>query len=309
VNYHVGLPGQDPFNDDNPADNGARALYYNINFTPDSRLDGKYGGNATKKYWSEWGQGAFDQQSLQLAQADIFIRPATGTQQSLITAGGKISGFIDVKPIVDLDDKTILQVAVLEKTIPKTSVSARIPSTNDETDFQYVLKKMLPNATGTKTSTKAAAADNGKLLKGNTYTFPFEWIPDGAAFYTDKLGLAVFLQNELTKDIYQSEVVDDLNKPTPNPLVTGLEYLQPEQVNIFPNPSDEEFTIELPVNLKSDAAVRLIDQVGRTHDAGNFAAGKNAKTVSTEGLASGVYIVEIRAEDGALIRKKVMVVH
>jgi len=38
-------------------------------------------------------------------------------------------------------------------------------------------------------------------------------------------------------------------------------------------------------------------------------AGKNSKTVSTAGLADGMYIVEMATDTGALIRKKVMVIH
>jgi hypothetical protein len=305
VNYHTGLPGQDPFNDDNPADNSARALYYNVNFTPDSRLDGKYAGSSAKKYWSEWGQTAFDQQSLQLAQAEISIRPAP----NLITANGKISGFIDVTPIVDLDDKTVLHIAVLEKSVPASEPRVRLPSPTKtgETDYEFVLKKLLPNATGTKTSTKALSSDAGKLRASQTYTFPFEWIASAESFYTTKIGVAVFLQNELTKEIYQSEIVDDLDKPTN--IVTGLESILPEQVNLYPNPANDEFVIELPSTLASDARIRLIDQIGRTHNAGTLPAGKNSKTVSTAGLADGMYIVEMATDTGALIRKKVMVIH
>ena len=108
------------------------------------------------------------------------------------------------------------------------------------------------------------------------------------------------------REVYQADLIRNF---TPPALVTGFEPIFADQVYVYPNPSDQEFTIELPVTLKSDAAVRLIDQVGGTQDVGLFAAGKNAKTVSTSGLASGIYIVEIRANDGALIRKKVMVVH
>jgi hypothetical protein len=119
--------------------------------------------------------------------------------------------------------------------------------------------------------------------------------------------VSVFLQNEITKEIYQSEIVNDLDFPVN--VVTGLENILPENVNIYPNPSDQEFTIELPAILQANVEVRLIDGVGRSIDSGSILAGRNTKIVSTELLAAGIYIVEIRSVDGALIRKKVMVAH
>ena len=321
LNYHLKLKNDDPFIKDNSTEPSSRAFYYNVDRTPASRLDGsdEPSANGKNRGFDKWGTPEFNKRTLQLAQADIIVRPTTGPavppiDSTKFVEKGRVSFFIDVKPTGDLDENTTLHVGILEKNVPLASLTNEQKGLvkSGEQSFEYVLKKFLPTVLGSKTSTHPNAV-SGTLKQNQTYTFgPFEWIPDQSLFYEPKLKdltIAVFLQNDLTKEIYQSEIVDRLNDPIPDPLVTGLESLVPEQVYVYPNPSDQEFTIELPVKLKSDAAVRLIDQVGRTHDAGNFAAGKNAKTVSTEGLASGVYIVEIRAEDGALIRKKVMVVH
>jgi hypothetical protein len=165
---------------------------------------------------------------------------------------------------------------------------------------------MLPNALGTRYPSQTFKRDVlVRLAPGGKVggTEKFKWTADN--LYSNKLTLVVFLQ-DTTREVYQAELFRNL---TPPDLITGFEPLLADEVYVYPNPTDQEFTIELPVTLKSDAAVRLIDQVGRTHDAGNFASGKNTKTISTSGLAGGVYVVEIRAEDGALIRKKVMVAH
>jgi hypothetical protein len=78
---------------------------------------------------------------------------------------------------------------------------------------------------------------------------------------------------------------------------------------VYPNPADHEFVIELPGTLRTNVSVRMIDQVGKLYDSGNILAGKNSKTVSSQDLAAGIYIIEILSDEGAVIRKKVMILH
>ena len=307
--YHIGFPQNDPFNLDNPADPSSRALYYNIAKTPASRLDGFSGSNSTQQLFSQWGNAEFSQRTLQLAQADIKINPIG----AFFNSNGKISFTIDITPVVTLSNKTVLHVGILEGTVPLASLGARQSMVKTgETTFEYVVKTMLPNALGTKTSTNVKATTSGDLIPGataTTYTFgPFEWIPGGLySPTTADLAVGVFLQNIDTKEIYQSEITPLFDDPTN--VITAVEPITSENINLYPNPANKEFIIEIPRKLKSDATVRLIDQLGQSVDAGILPAGRNSITVSTQDLASTVYIVEIRAGDEFLVRKKVVVVH
>ncbi|MCX8490993.1 MAG: T9SS type A sorting domain-containing protein, partial [Cyclobacteriaceae bacterium] len=308
INYHVDFVGVDPFNLDNPADPSSRALYYNVSKVPYAFLDGIHSnqlGNGSDLF-SAWGRTAYNRKTLQLARADF-------NGSSVINeADGSIKINVKVKPTIDLPATTTLHVAILETRILKSELLAKKPDakvTTNETQFDYVLKRMLPNAIGTKfpanTFRKDVSADLGT----------FTWIPD--RFYTTTYSVVLFLQDEITKEVYQAElnpiipplrIGSNPNYTLPG-LVTGLEVISAESVNIYPNPSDQEFTIELPAILQTNASVRLIDQVGRSIDSGNILVGRNTKTVSTTQLAAGIYIVEIHSNDGVLIRKKVMVVH
>ncbi|MCA6498978.1 MAG: T9SS type A sorting domain-containing protein, partial [Chitinophagaceae bacterium] len=309
INYHIGFIGKDPFNLDNPADPSSRALFYNVSKVPYAFLDGKHGGKNGSDLFKDWGQAAYDLQTLQLANAD-FTPVGTLVTNVVNNATDKTMEIeVYVKPTRDLPKTTRLHIGVLEDSVTSAQLLSKRPSatiTTGGTEFNYVLKKLIPDALGTmypentfKRDVLVRLAPGGKV--GGTEKFKFT----ADQLYSNKLTVVVFLQ-DTTREVYQADLFRNLTPPAP---ITGFEPILADLVYVYPNPSDQEFTIELPVKLKSDAAVRLIDQVGRTHDAGNFAAGKNAKTVSTQGLASGVYIVEIRAEDGALIRKKVMVVH
>jgi hypothetical protein len=309
INYHVGFVGKDPFNLDNPADPSSRALYYNVSAVPYAFLDGIHSQKNGSDLFKDWGQAAYDLQTLKLASADFTPAGSLTTAVTTNTTDNTLEVEVYVKPTRDLPATTRLHIGILEDVVTRAQLLSKRPSatiTTGETEFNYVLKKLIPDALGTKYPVNTFKRDvlvrlapGGKV--GGTEKFKFT----ADQLYSNKLTVVVFLQ-DTTREVYQADLFRNL---TPPPPITGFEPIAADQVYVYPNPSDQEFTIELPVNLKSDAAVRLIDQIGRSHDVGLFAAGKNAKTVSTSGLAGGVYIVEIRAEDGALIRKKVMVVH
>ena len=298
INYHTGFPGLDPFNQDNPADNSSRALFYNITSTPDSRLDGNYGGNILKPEFSDWGLGAFDQQTLKLADADITINHT-------INAEG-ITVNVDVKAINKIPkDSSVLFVAIVEQSVAKTALSAsqQAKITTGENKFEYILKKMLPSAAGTVITTT--------IIQNSTRSFgPFAWKPDPSRFYAPNvsdLAIVVFLQNVKDKKVYQSEIFSNLNDPVIN-IVTGIETILPEHVNVYPNPATREFRVELPFIVPNDVNMHLIDQVGRRHDAGVIPGGSHSASVNVENHSGGVYILEIGSDKTGIIRKKIMVV-
>jgi len=302
INYHTGFPGLDPFNEDNPADNSSRALFYNITNTPDARLDGNYGGiPIIKPEFSEWGFGSFDQQTLKLADADIKIKP-------IISSEG-ITVNVDVRAINKIPkDSTVLFVAILEESIKNDSLSLIKQGmiTTEEKTFEYVLKKMLPSAAGTVITTTDISQNSIKSFG------PFTWKPDPTKFYKSNIGdlaIVVFLQNvkDKNKKVYQSEIVSNLTDPTIN-VITGLENVLPEHLNIFPNPASREFRIELPAIVQNEAKLHLIDITGRKYEKGMISSGSNSATVNVQDLSEGIYILEIGTANTGIIRKKVMVV-
>jgi hypothetical protein len=126
---------------DNPADPSSRALYYNIEKTPLTRLDGfKNPVPANEEaYISTWGASEYGRRTLQLAQADLVISTS-------LNASNGIQVDIEVIARVPLQANTRLHVAMLETDIPISGLNdtkANMIATG-ETDFEYVLKKM-PN--------------------------------------------------------------------------------------------------------------------------------------------------------------------
>jgi hypothetical protein len=214
-----------------------------------------------------------------------------------------------------------MQVAIVEQKVPLASlISARQALVRSgENQFEWVVKRMLPGASGTKTSTHAKATTAGVLsapplgsTSPLTYTFgPFDWIPDPAKMYAPALAdlaIVVFLQNEDNKLVYQAELVKDLDDPAPN-VITGLEPVLAEDVRVFPIPANHEMHVEMPGKLVDAAPVEMIDQTGRAALQSSIPAGESKKVLNVSDLAPGVYILQINVGNGNFTRKKVMVVH
>ena len=300
LNYHIGFTGSDPFNLDNPADPSARALYYNVKDVPWAFLDGiRSAGADIDPKFSTWGLSAYNTQTLQLGQAEIIISTPS------VNLDGSIKFDIQVKALYDLPDNTVLHVALIEKSV---LASALLQPQKDqiktgESTFDYVLKKMLPNASGTKFGTA--------LARNQSRAFPgYEYYPDASKLYLNKddLAIIVFLQNDSDTDkrIFQTEMIN-VNDP---PLVTGLENAELlEHLEVYPNPADKEFIIQLPGVAKQSMEFQLVDQVGKVVNKDLIGEGTSGKTINTQDLAAGIYILQIGSGKSGVVRRKVLVVH
>ncbi len=298
INYHVGFPATDPFNLDNPADPSSRALYYNITQTPLTRLDGFKNPGPQEAFFSAWGNQQYGVRTLQLAQAELSFDVTNNADD------GSLQVDVEVNPKIELDANTRLHVAILEKNIPigQLSPSQSALIATGESDFEFVLKKMLPSALGTRFDQVAPA--------GQVRNFgPFNWYPEAARMYApdDDLAVIVFLQNEDTKEILQSEIMENITDP---PLVTGItrDITSIENVAIYPNPADDEITVELPSPAANRMRLLIASQLGVIANDTAFEPGEQKKTISTKDLAAGIYFLQLGNGQNAT-RKKVMIVH
>ncbi len=282
IEYHVGIggPGTDPLFLDNKTDANARAAYYGITSTPFAFIDSRSGVLQT----------LFDEQKLASATATI---DAITTDISL---GNHIQ--IVFTPKTDLPSNTVLRIVVVEKNI---SLNEQAP--NGEINFTYVMKQILPNATGIQYT---------NVLPANIpVTETVAWPPPSKIYNANDFAIIAFLQNDLTREIYQAKILNTLNyNPYPNPdLITGIEPDFIRQILVYPNPAKDELTIELPVSLPQVLPVKLFDTYGREVYSSSFEMGVRSKTIVTQNLAAGVYILQVDSKDGQLLRRKVLVVH
>ncbi len=307
INYHMNFPKDDPFNKDNPADPSSRALFYGIQSTPRSVLDGSP--DKDDRPFSVWSNSTYGVRSLELAQADIQILDTpTGNPDSVKVSAGKISFYVKVTPIFALPSTSVLQVAILEKSVAKSALTSdqQAMILSGETDFQYILKKMLPSAKGIRFDTAWAATRPGRFFPGGGQAY--EYYVDANKLYQPGKDLMVvaFLQDEAAREVFQVHYTSVTKDP---PVVTGLEPLPAEQIIVYPVPANHEMHIRMPGVLKQPAALQMFDQTGRITIESQIPEGADSKTLNVRDLSSGVYILQIDVGNGNFTRKKVMIVH
>ncbi|MFZ5970546.1 MAG: PKD domain-containing protein [Bacteroidota bacterium] len=297
LNYHVGFPERDPFNLDNPQDPSSRALYYNIKSTPIVRMDG----DGEPGLFSTWGSRYYDEQTLKLSNALL-------TPNVDVATDGSINVDVTVQAVGRTlpANATILHVALVEKLVPRNNLpqAMRDLVRTNEDDFEYVLKKMLPSARGTRLTQTLTADENRD--SDPIVMSDFSWTPDESRIYSDSLAVVVFLQDETTKEVYQAEIHKFLYRPAQ---ITGLEPgLTISDVTLYPNPADEEVTIVLPRAAVADVNVQLYDQAGRALQQTSIPKGDREKTLNVKDLPASLYLIKLE-ENGVVTLKRAMVVH
>jgi hypothetical protein len=165
---------------------------------------------------------------------------------------------------------------------------------------EFVLRKLLPSATGTLLSlpmAKDAVQPIG----------PLTWKVTNTQIDPTDLAVIVFVQDEVTKEVMQAEILSTpANLPT---VVTSIEDpAYADKIHVFPSPADDEVNIVLPEPVRHASVLKLIDTFGKTVSEDILKKGSRTKTIATRELTAGMYLIHLETEKG-YVRKKVMVIH
>jgi len=280
LEYHVGFPGpgEDPLYLNNQADIGARAAYYGVAKAPTSFVNARLGNLLS----------TFQKETLKAARVRF------DTIQMLNNPSDKLNVRVKFTAKQIIPANSTLHIAIVENLID----NPKAIGTNGETSFTHVVRKLLPDAVGTNFSMP--------ILKDSSKTVNVSWTP--IAYDFTRLEIVAFLQNTTTGEVYQTALLTNpSNVPNPS-VVTGIEQLA-EYIQLYPNPANDSFVIELPTKTETRLRVNLIDQVGRPVQEAVFEVGEQSKTIDTQNLAGGIYIVQIGAGKLGVVRKKMMIVH
>jgi hypothetical protein len=83
----------------------------------------------------------------------------------------------------------------------------------------------------------------------------------------------------------------------------GTEELRSENIRIYPNPAKDVINIQVPANISS---VKLLNPLGVVVHSEKV-VGKKTVRVNTEALGAGSYILQVTANDGTTINRKVVI--
>ena len=275
-----------------------RSGYYGINSIPRMENDGGWDGNA-----NSFTYGLYQDARNTPAQYKMNGSYTADTVSKTYSANIRFSPLFP-------STGTNLYVVIAEGT---TSLNVK---TNSETEFFHVMKKMLPDETGTALANIALGAWDSVTV---TYTFNGNYrLPiDGQAVnvidntiensveeFSDLRMMGWLQATDGTKQIFQAAnfVLD---------AATGV-YSMNKSVNsiaIFPNPTSDFAKVEISLNDSERMKIQLMDAQGRSIEVKNI-DGKSGVTTTqfnVSGLAAGVYHVAVSDSKNNSFVKRIVV--
>lgn len=331
VNYQMSWPGSgDPYF---TAEGDTRRNFYGVNSVPSMHTDGSVGINS-QSYTSALFQQFQAVPAFVNITATAEIQPVVVAQvvngEIITDTSYTVNAEAELSPVIDMPAGLIAHMSIQE------NLTYENIETNGETEFHDVMKKMLPSAMGT--ALPAIAASNAHTVS-QSHTFagsyrlpndandPIDHSIEHSVEEWDDLHLAVWVQNQTTGEIWQSEntqivmleaesnieeeVVDGktiyiidgqpyevMEDGTVVP--QGIESFAVNGLNLYPNPAQHSIHIS---GLDRNAEVRMMNALGQVvlhvqNDNGVF---------DVSGLSAGFYTVSVLT-NGREFTQKVSIV-
>ena len=289
VKYQMAFPlTGDPYYTD---EGGDRQDYYGVNSIPRLEVDGGWDGNAanaTQNLMDQW------------TSVPSFVDVAA----TYSVTGQTIAVDVVMDPVETLPTQNLtLYMAVIEY-----QTTANVKS-NGETEFEHVMKKMLPDASGSSINqivlgTQQTASESYSF--NGSYVLPIDGdnpanlnIEHTVEEFSD-LGVVVWIQDDVTKEVLQS---------ANGTLVTGIDAENQEllMAKLYPNPVSDNATLAFNLtNGGDDVVIEIYNNLGQkvmSKNYGEFGAGRSTLGFNTQNLSNGMYLVYISTGNERIVKK------
>ncbi|MCU0442610.1 MAG: T9SS type A sorting domain-containing protein [Bacteroidia bacterium] len=292
IKYQYNFPGAgDPYY---TTEGASRGTYYGgISSVPSTFIDGGWDGNPNGMTTT-----IFD---------EFYNRPTVvGITGSQSRNGNTFTMTAKVKPTDALPGNYKIHFAILER------VTIRNIKTNGEQEFHWVMKKMVPNANGAAIS----FASDAEQTITQSFTFPGNYrLPNDAQpaniinlstehsveNFNELLGV-VFIQNETTKEVVQSEWT--VNNPWDYYASVNEQKIESLNISMYPNPASQSVTINTE-KITSNTTVKVIDIAGKVVAAVEAAPGMET-AIDCAALSNGIYLVQFEVNGTTATQKLVI---
>ncbi|MEQ8359826.1 MAG: T9SS type A sorting domain-containing protein [Cytophagales bacterium] len=282
IQYHTDFPGQDPVNLDNSLEQGARSLFYGVSTIPRTVFEGNVFNNVTSTWVSnanildDGKQKFVAQRILKDAKFDIDLS-VTKTNNNL---NGTVT-FTAKQNLVQGREYTAF-IAVVEKFIPVNSFSGsnQIPQ---GVEFRSVFKKFLPQASGTNINTINVLGDSRSIN--------FNWNYNNV-YNFDSIYVVAFIQDNVTREIYQVASDDTTNIWVPNS-IDNQQTSNTFNFKLYPNPNKGTSILEFEAPAEGEEVLTIYNQMGYKVFEEEIYSGTRSVLLDLKDQASGVYIVQI----------------
>jgi hypothetical protein len=274
IQYHTNFPGSDPYYNDNPADASARFLFYGLSRAPYSIIDG-----GTRKYFDN----IFDHYPVAKIESNDLTKRSLISPSFLITLNTDVTGGIltvtgNIKALDTIRSENVtLYIAVTEK------ISRRYTSPYD-TVFSNVFRKFIPDAGGINLKKNWVPGDSVPITQKN-------WIIEKIPSYA-RIEVIAFIQNNLTKELYQAQASPDTSKIV---AINDVFARNGIGFSLYPNPASGRLTVGFEKSLTSRTEIFIHDFKGTIVRTYRAIEGQSEFTISDMGLRSGIYLVRIKS--------------
>ncbi|HSI90355.1 MAG TPA: T9SS type A sorting domain-containing protein, partial [Adhaeribacter sp.] len=264
-------PGNDPYQ---TTESINRRGYYNVNSIPRMEVDGGWDGNAN----------SYTTGLLNTAQAKPSLVAISGTHTII---GNTVNATAVIDPIGNNIPSTDL---VIHMVITERYTTGNI-RTNGETEFYDVSKKMMPNENGTATAPLVAGSPR-------TLTQSFTFPANHTVEHFDSLQVVIFLQDRVTKEVFQAAHSVRTNSPT------GIsDDAAAALVNVFPNPTNGIFNVTYSPKAGEAASVVVYNMLGEKVIAKDLKGNAGQLSLDLSGQAAGFYLMNMQLGDKIVIKK------
>jgi hypothetical protein len=288
IKYQMDWPGAgDPYYTD---EGGDRKSFYGVSSVPRLEIDGGWDSNP-----SDLTQQDFD---------DYYIIPAFTDLAATYSVGGQaVQVDVTIDPLENIpSNNLVVHIAVFEY------LTYNNVGSNGEIEFHHVMKKMLPNASGTsiaslqssvqQTVSKSYNFNGSYVLPADAQTPVNHSTEHTVEEFTD-LGVAVWIQDEVTKEIFQS---------TTGSLVAGINN-QNEQLlsaKVYPNPVTDNATLAFYLKESGDVTIKIHNSLGQEvfeSYLNNQSFGRSTTQLNTSELPTGLYTITLITNNERIVKK------
>jgi hypothetical protein len=290
LKYQVNWPGNgDPYY---TAEANTRRTYYSVTGVPNGFVDAGFDDNP-----GNLTQGLLDGFYAVAPKAQL------GAYYQVNETTKTVDVQIDFEALEALPPTFRMFVAIFEY---ETSNNV---GGNGETQFEHVMKKMMSGATGdylgAMTANELGHEEYSYTFNGNyrlpsSALDPINHASEHSVEEFSDLGVAIWLQNSGTKEVYQSAYAIKSALSIDETVGTL------EGVIIYPNPSAGSSAIVFNSADAQDVTIEVINTLGQVVHASsmeNCVAGRNVYDLSTDEFANGIYSVRITAANGMVSKK------
>jgi len=319
LQYHVSNPGADGYNANNPADPGARSVFYGVQDPPFTIMNGLVGnyqtGNFNTLEINYDGDYPFHSNTSDISSAEII------DIEALRSPKFDIDLVLDGNPLTVTDNKIDYDITITYADSINTTFSNPVVihialyeevATDGGLAVRNVHRKMLTSSGGVTVTQNSppwtwngSASTNARREGSADLDIQFQ--------NSANLFVVAFVQDKNTREIYQvlKQKVNGTKIPE---IILGVDdnsmKTELEGIEMYPNPASKKVNLYTEGILSQRYTWKIITQQGTEVLSGNLEREFfEPKEIDTDKLSDGIYFMVLGSHDKPFIYKKLAIVN